>query len=162
MIDFGSQFKLSVRTVVVEYDATAAGPGPRLDQPANAAAFIEGWNLARVNTPDVEHFTVLGLDGNHRIIYAKTHATGTRNQAPVEAAAIFRDVLTAAPNAAGMILTHNHPSGDLEPSRDDLALTRRLVQGARLIGLDMLDHIITVPDGRWLSLRSGRADLFAV
>jgi DNA repair protein RadC len=62
--------------------------------------------------------------------------------------------------ASGVLLFHNHPSGDLDPSRDDLDLTRRLVKGGNLVGVAVHDHLI-VASSRWLSLRSVRAELFA-
>jgi DNA repair protein RadC len=57
-------------------------------------------------------------------------------------------------NAAAVVLTHNHPSGDPTPSPDDMALTRRLVDAGRLIGVEVLDHII-VGEGRYFSFREG-------
>jgi len=76
----------------------------------------------------------------------------------VDGAELFR--LALLDRATGVLLFHNHPSGDLEPSRDDLELTRRLVMGGRLVGVSVHDHLI-VAGGRWLSLRSSRADIFA-
>jgi DNA repair protein RadC len=75
----------------------------------------------------------------------------------VDAAELFR--LAVLDRATGLLLFHNHPSGDLEPSRDDLDLTRRLVRGGQVVGVSVLDHLI-VAGGRWLSLRSSRSDLF--
>jgi DNA repair protein RadC len=57
-------------------------------------------------------------------------------------------------NAAAIILTHNHPSGDVNPSADDVQLTRRLVDAGTLLGVDVLDHII-VGDGRYYSFKEG-------
>ena len=55
-------------------------------------------------------------------------------------------------NAAAIIVTHNHPSGDPSPSPDDMALTRRLVDSGKLIGVEVLDHIV-IGDGRYVSFR---------
>jgi DNA repair protein RadC len=57
-------------------------------------------------------------------------------------------------NAAAIVLTHNHPSGNPTPSPDDHQLTRRLVDAGRLIGVEVLDHII-VGEGRYFSFREG-------
>ena len=62
--------------------------------------------------------------------------------------------------ASGVLLFHNHPSGSLDPSRDDLDLTRRLVMGGQLVGVSVHDHLI-IGSGRWLSLRSARSELFS-
>jgi DNA repair protein RadC len=111
--------------------------------------------------PDREHFIVLGLDGRHRVISAETLSTGTKNEAPVDACAVFRHLVICG--ASGFIIAHNHPSGDLDPSRDDLELTRRLARGGQVVGVALLDHIITAPEtGRAISLRQVRADLFTV
>jgi DNA repair protein RadC len=58
-----------------------------------------------------------------------------------------------------VVVFHNHPSGDLEPSRDDLGLTRRLVDGGSVLGVSVHDHLI-VAGSRWLSLRAVRPRLF--
>lgn len=65
-----------------------------------------------------------------------------------------REVFVAAllATAAGVVLAHNHPSGDPEPSEDDVAVTKRLVEAGRLLGIEVLDHIV-VGDGRYVSLR---------
>ena len=62
---------------------------------------------------------------------------------------IFRDALIG--NAAALILAHNHPSGDPEPSRDDERVTRRLAEAGRLLGVEVLDHLV-VGGGSWVSL----------
>ena len=153
-----SRFQLRVKTVTVEYDAEENMNLERLDQPQVAGAFINGWNQTSDNPPDAESFSVFGLDPRHRMTSAETLTRGTRNQAPVDAQRLFRHLV--AVDAVGFIITHNHPSGDLDPSRDDLDLTRRLVRGGQTIGVSCLDHIITTPDGRWMSLRATRPDLF--
>lgn len=152
-----SPFKLKVKTVTIEYDA-AATLGPRLDIPETAAAYITTWNTTNANPPDLESFTVLGLDSQHHLTSAETLTRGTKNQAPVDAQRLFRHLV--AVDASGFIITHNHPSGNLEPSHDDYTLTRRLARGGAVIGIACLDHIITTPDGRWTSLRATRCDLF--
>ena len=55
-------------------------------------------------------------------------------------------------NAASIVLAHNHPSGDPAPSPDDMALTRRLIDAGRLLGVDVLDHIV-IGEGRYVSFR---------
>ncbi|MCU0234371.1 MAG: DNA repair protein RadC [Thermoanaerobaculales bacterium] len=126
----------------------------RLDQPQIAGEFL----VRRLCHESREVFGFLSLDGRHRFLAIHELSLGTRNQAPVDAAELFRRAVLD--RAAGLLLFHNHPSGDLEPSRDDLDLTRRLARGGQVVGVSVLDHIL-VAGGRWLSLRSARADLFA-
>jgi len=111
---------------------------------------------------DVEHFVIVALDGRHRPNGFKVTATGTRSQTPVDPARLFR--LGLALDAAGLLLAHTHPSGEIEPSRDDLNLTRRLVSAGELVGVAIFDHFILGPDRggdrEWLSLRSARPSLW--
>ena len=126
----------------------------RLDQPQIVGEFL----LRRLRHESREVFGFLSLDGRHRYLAMHELSLGTRNQAPVDAAELFRRAVLD--RAAGVLLFHNHPSGDLEPSRDDLDLTRRLVRGGQVVGVSILDHLL-VAGGRWLSLRSARCDLFS-
>ncbi len=126
----------------------------RLDQPEIAGAYL----VHRLRREHREVFGFLSLDGRHRFLAIHELSLGTRTQAPVDGAELFR--LALHDRAAGVLLFHNHPSGDLEPSRDDLELTRRMVKGGQVVGVSVHDHLI-VADNRWLSLRSARSDLFA-
>ena len=64
---------------------------------------------------------------------------------------MFKPALLAG--ASALLVAHNHPSGDPEPSADDLALTRRLVSAGNLLGIELLDHIVLGENGRFVSLR---------
>jgi DNA repair protein RadC len=114
--------------------------------------------IRRLQVERSEIFGFLTIDGRHRLIRSREHSRGTRTQAPVDPAALFRQALNDG--AAGVLLYHNHPSGQLEPSRDDLELTRRLVRAGQVVGIAVHDHVI-VGCGRWLSLRRARPGLFA-
>ena len=126
----------------------------RLDQPSAAGEFL----IRRLGRESREVFGFLSLDGRHRYLAHHELTLGTRTQAPVDAAALFRQALLD--RAAGVLLFHNHPSGDLEPSRDDLDLTRRLAKGGQVVGVAVHDHLI-IAGCRWLSLRSARSELFS-
>jgi DNA repair protein RadC len=126
----------------------------RLDQPQVAGEFL----VSRLQRESREIFGFMSLDGRHRLLGIHELSLGTRTQAPVDGAELFRIALLD--RASGVLLFHNHPSGDLDPSRDDLDLTRRLVKGGNLVGVAVHDHLI-VASSRWLSLRSVRAELFA-
>lgn len=129
--------------------------GERLDRPTGAAAYL----ACRLKSERREVFGMLCLDARHRLLGSHSLTVGTRTQAPVETAEVFRRALLD--DAAGVVLFHNHPSGDLDPSRDDIALTRRLVRAGDTMGVSVLDHLI-VAGARWLSLRSVRPELFTV
>jgi DNA repair protein RadC len=154
--------RLNTVSVVCEhYEPDNKVEGIRADQPGIAAQVCQ--DLLQTVDPDGETFGFLVLDDRHHVSGFKLLTMGTRTQAPVDGAKLFRCAL--AMDARGIILFHNHPSGDLAPSRDDLDLTRRLVLGGTFLGISVHDHIICTPDrgngGEWISLRSTQPDLFA-
>ena len=87
-----------------------------------------------------EHFWIIGLNTRCAIQYIDLASLGTLNASLVHAREVFRLAIFKA--ASSVILSHNHPSGDPEPSEDDLVLTRRLVAAGNIIGIEVLDHII--------------------
>ncbi len=87
-----------------------------------------------------EHFVALYLDAKNGIIKKETVSIGTLNSSLVHPRELFQPAV--ALSAAGIILAHNHPSGDLEPSEEDVALTSRLMDAGRIMGIDILDHVI--------------------
>ena len=95
---------------------------------------------------------VLPLDGNGKvlakpILVSVGHADGT---AAIDAGAIFREALKAG--AEEIIVAHNHPSGDLTPSKADIAATAKVCEAANLLGVKFLDHIILGDGDAFLSL----------
>ena len=106
---------------------------------------------AGIVSADREHFLVLYLNARNAVIYKETVSIGSLNANIVHPREVFRPAI--ANGAASVILVHNHPSGDVSPSREDLSLTSRLVEAGRLIGIEVLDHLI-VSGRRYLSFRS--------
>ena len=104
-----------------------------------------------------EHFGALLLDTRHRLIRAVVVSIGSLDASLVHPREVFR--AAAEHSAAALVLFHNHPSGDPQPSAEDLALTRRLVQGGSLMGMPVVDHIV-VGDGCWHSLRESSPAIF--
>jgi len=87
-----------------------------------------------------ESLLVLALDAKHRLLGRKTVALGTLTQSLVHPREVFRPALEW--NAAAVLVAHNHPSGDPQPSAEDHQVTRRLRQAAALLGLGLLDHLV--------------------
>ncbi|MBI5167456.1 MAG: DNA repair protein RadC [candidate division NC10 bacterium] len=87
-----------------------------------------------------EHFLALYLNARNQLIKKETISIGSLNANIVHPREVFHPAVGEA--AASVILVHNHPSGDTEPSKDDIALTRRLVEAGRIMGIEVLDHII--------------------
>lgn len=87
-----------------------------------------------------EVFKIAMLDSAHRLMKVKTITVGTLNLALVHPREVFREAVVES--AAGVVLLHNHPSGDPAPSEEDIKLTRQLVRGGEAVGIPILDHII--------------------
>ena len=92
-----------------------------------------------------EHFLTITLDGASHIINTRTVFIGTLNQSLVHPREVFADAI--ADRAAGIIIAHNHPSGTLEASRADVAITQRLMEVSKLVGIELLDHVILSKQG---------------
>jgi len=91
---------------------------------------------------DKEHFWVFHLDCRNKIKLLELVSLGTLNSSLVHP----REVFTRAvgERSAQIIIAHNHPSGEANPSEDDIALTKRLVKAGELLGIELIDHIIVV------------------
>jgi len=100
-----------------------------------------------------EHFLVLLLDTRNRLIRVATVSMGSLDSSIVHPREVFKEAIAAS--AASVIFVHNHPSGDPEPSEDDVELTKRLVEAGRVLGIVVLDHVI-VGDGAYLSLKGSK------
>ena len=97
---------------------------------------------------DREYFVVLLLDAKHRVNGLNVVAIGSLTATIVHPREVFKPAVIMS--AASIVVGHNHPSGDSSPSRQDMALTQRLVQAGDLLGIKVLDHII-VGDGAYIS-----------
>lgn len=87
-----------------------------------------------------EHFLALHLDGKNKLVCIDHISAGSLSASIVHPREVFKSVLLSS--ASSIILVHNHPSGDTTPSREDLEITRRLKEGADLLGIRLLDHVI--------------------
>ncbi|MCB4779359.1 MAG: DNA repair protein RadC [Sulfurovum sp.] len=92
-----------------------------------------------------EYFLSITLDGASHIINTRTVFIGTLNQSMVHPREVFANAI--ADRAAGIIIAHNHPSGALHPSRADIRITERLKEVAKLVGIELLDHVILSQEG---------------
>src|SRR6266849_3817732 len=98
---------------------------------------------------DREQFVVLLLDGKNQVLGFNVVSIGSLTAALVHAREVFKPAILG--NAAAIILVHNHPSGDPEPSAEDEAITARLRQAGELLGIRVLDHVVIGDDGRYVS-----------
>lgn len=119
----------------------APGARPQLRGPRDAAAYL----LPRFGSGGVEQFGVVLLDTKHRVLRACVLTLGTLNRSVVEPRDVFREATRGG--AAAIVVFHNHPSGDPTPSPEDVDLTRRLTAAGRLLGIDVVDHVILSETG---------------
>ena len=101
--------------------------------------------LRSFSTKSQEYFLSITLDGASHIINTRTVFIGTLNQSLVHPREVFSDAI--ADRAAGIIIAHNHPSGTLEASRADIQITQRLKEVSKLVGIELLDHVILSKQG---------------
>jgi DNA repair protein RadC len=87
-----------------------------------------------------EHFWTIGLDNSNRILYIELISLGGTTQAPAEPMQVFR--VGVLKGAVRMILIHNHPTGELKPSQEDLDITDRLIQVGIILNIRVIDHLI--------------------
>ncbi len=97
-----------------------------------------------------EQFRAMLLDTRNQVQCVKTISIGSLNASIIHPREVFKEAI--AQSAAGIIVAHNHPSGDPSPSQEDIAVTRRLVEAGRILGIDLLDHVV-LGDGRFISLK---------
>ena len=99
---------------------------------------------------DKEHFWAIGLNSRNIIQYLELVSLGTLNASLVHPREVFR--LSVHKAVASIIVAHNHPSGNTEPSREDLEITKRLVESGKILGIEVLDHI-TIAGNDYLSFK---------
>lgn len=121
-------------------------PKTRIGSPRELAAFL----MPRYGAHGAERFGVVHLDARHQILRVRILATGSTDAVIAEPREVFRDALLAG--ASGVIVFHNHPSGDPSPSPEDIALTHRLSAAGKVVGVAFLDHVI-IGDARYFSMR---------
>jgi DNA repair protein RadC len=101
-----------------------------------------------------EHFLSISVNGANEVMNVRVVTIGLVNQSQVHPREIFADVLMD--RASSLIIAHNHPSGSLNPSKEDIDITNKVVDAARVLGIRLLDHIIFSKKGYYSFLESKR------
>lgn len=130
----------------------ASRPLPLGAKLSSSAEVVESLR-PRLAGSEREHFIAIPLDARNRAIGELHIATGSLTACPVSPADVFRALLREA--AAGVIVVHNHPSGEPSPSAEDLALTRRLDEAGELLGVPLIDHLIVGRGGYFSFVDAG-------
>ncbi|MDD5127798.1 MAG: DNA repair protein RadC [Dehalococcoidales bacterium] len=130
----------------------AESPGKTtLKTPEDVFAAVQG----RLKGKQKEYFLALLLDTRSRLIRVAEISVGSLDSSIVHPREVFKEALAAS--AASVIFAHNHPSGDPEASADDIKLTETLVEAGRIMGIEVLDHVI-IGDKSFVSLK--RSSIF--
>ena len=116
----------------------------RVTSPSIAANYV----LSEMSVLEHEHFRIMTLNTKKEINFIREISKGTINMTIVHAREVFRAAISD--NAHSIILLHNHPTGDPSPSKEDIGLTKNLIEASKIIGIDILDHII-IGDNRYFS-----------
>jgi DNA repair protein RadC len=122
---------------------------PLINGPADVYAYV--WEMKRLRQ---EQFRCLYLDSSNRIKADRTISIGSINSSLVHPREVFHGAVQYSANA--IILIHNHPSGNLEPSRQDLNLTRQLQDAGKLFSISILDHVVVGREGYFSFKEHGR------
>ena len=113
--------------------------------------------VSRIRNSQQEIFMVLCLNACHELITAIEVTKGLANKSQTHPRETFREAISV--NAVSIMVAHNHPSGNLEASVDDLFCTRRLAEAGRIVGIPLIDHLIVCSTG-FISLRERFPDYF--
>lgn len=109
---------------------------PPIDSPEAAALWLRPWMLGL----GVEELHALYLDRGSHVIFRASISRGSRSHTIVDPTEVFRPAVRC--RASGVVVAHNHPSGNPEPSQSDLAVTQRLVSCGQVLGIPLLDHLV--------------------
>ena len=101
--------------------------------------------VAAMSIKPQEHFSILTLDGASKVIKYHNITKGLLNHSLIHPREVYRTAIKD--NAHSIIALHNHPSGSLEPSQADITITKQLAEAGKIIGIELLDHIIISRDG---------------
>ena len=119
---------------------------PAINSPKDAADMVQ----YEMSAFEQEVLRVLLLDRRNRVLGTTDVYRGSVSSSQVRVGEIFKEAIRK--NAAGLIVVHNHPSGDPTPSPDDIAVTRAIIQAGKLLDVDVLDHLV-IGHNRWVSLK---------
>jgi DNA repair protein RadC len=134
-VELGNRLSRSL----LEMKKTIKSPRDVTDMVINDMRFLEK-----------EHFKVMFLNTKNEIIAYETISIGSLNASIVHPREVFNRAIKKS--SASIILLHNHPSGNPEPSKEDINITKRLIKAGEIIGIEVLDHII-IGDGNYFSLK---------
>jgi len=127
---------------------TVAEPGKKIMTPADSYEILKPYGLK-----EQEHFIVINLNAAHEVISTICVSMGIINRTIVHPREVFRRAISD--NAMCIVIAHNHPSGQMEPSEEDRNITKRLKEAGEILGIQVLDHLIVAKDKYFSFVESG-------
>ncbi len=121
--------------------------GAHISSPSDVIPFVNHYAMS-----GKEQFLAVTLNGGHNIIQIHVVSIGTTNSTVVHPREVFYEAIKE--NATAVIVCHNHPSGDVEPSEEDIDCTKKLLEASEIIGIPILDHIIIACNGYYSFMES--------
>ncbi len=106
----------------------------------NSPEVVANYLREKIGKKKKEHFVILCLDARNNLIKVSKVSVGSLNASIVHPREVFKEAIQVS--AASIILAHNHPTDDPEPSEDDLEITKRIIEAGKIMGINVLDHII--------------------
>ena len=134
---------------VLEFSRRVLNQGLGLDEPITSPADVLP-EIRHIRDLNKEHFVAIFLNARNQVIKTDTISIGSLNASLVHPRELFAPAVGIS--AASVILAHNHPSGDVTPSKEDISLTKRMVQAGQIMGIEIVDHLIVASD-KFLSMK---------
>jgi len=125
------------------------GLGRKIKSPDDVNDIVN--RVLDINSSTVERFGILLLNTKNNVLGVHVLSVGTVNASLVSPRDVYQSALLA--NAVQIIAFHNHPSGDSTPSKEDVSITKRLVEAGKIIGIELVDHIV-IGDNNFYSFKS--------
>ncbi|SFH33335.1 DNA replication and repair protein RadC [Desulfotomaculum arcticum] len=120
---------------------------PQIKSPEDAVALV----MEEMRYLDREHFWSLLLNTKNQVLARETISIGTLNSSAIHPRELYKAAVRCS--AAGVVLVHNHPSGDPTPSKQDIEVTKRLIEAGNIIGINVLDHLV-IGDKKFVSFKA--------
>jgi DNA repair protein RadC len=140
--------KASTLTAAIEFVRRRIKPeGLKIKKPTDILPLIQHYSDRHQ-----EHFLSISINGANEVMNTRVVTIGLVNQSQIHPREIFADVILD--RASAVIIAHNHPSGNLKPSKEDISITKKIKAAARLLGINLLDHIIFSKKGYYSFLEN--------
>lgn len=139
--------RIDIVTLKTVKERSILYPERKVSSPEKAAELIRPF----IEDSDREMFMVLYMNTKNEPVGLHTVSIGTINAALVSPPEVFKAALLS--NAAALIVFHNHPSGHIQPSKEDINITKRLTEAGQILGIHVTDHIIIGDEGKYYSFK---------